>query len=95
MFTKKKDKEEEFFELSSRRQDFDEKYAVYMRKFIRGCLNDLAKRGYSPETAVECITEAAAPPMFGQLTWSCAEACTFLHFKRQYREYSLGFSRNF
>lgn len=84
-----------FFHSPSINEEFSEEYAIYMREFVKDCLNELAKRGYSPEGAVEFMTEDAAPSMFGRLTWSCAEACTFLHYKRQYQEYSLGFSLTF
>ena len=89
------DKQEQKFEEPELNEGFTEEYATYVRKFIRGCLIDLSERGYSPESAVKFMTSAPVPSTLGHLTWSCAEACTFLHFKSQYQIYCVGFSDHF
>ena len=87
--------DEQFFHSGSEREEINDDYANQMREFIQNCLTELASRGYSPAGAIELMTDDPAPTMLGHLTWSCAEACLFLHFKQQYEEYSLGFNLRF
>ena len=87
--------DEQFFHVSPAVLERNDEYVNHMREFIKNCLIDLASRGYSPAGAIELLTDDPAPSMLGRLTWSCAEACTFLHFKRQYEEYCLGFNSRF
>ena len=82
--------DEQFFHSSSEREEANDNYTNQMREFIQNCLTELASRGYSPSGAIELMTDDPAPTTFGRLTWSCAEACLFLHFKHQYEEYRLG-----